>query len=60
MAALILLVIFIIFAFVTYWYLTNWDYDAIKEPFACGSDEVCYCDKARDCKRADNNAPRKS
>ena len=23
----------------------------IPEPFACGSDEVCYCDESKDCKK---------
>jgi hypothetical protein len=24
------------------------------DPFACGSDEVCYCDKAKDCKKVES------
>ena len=56
MTALTLLVIFIIFAFVLHWYISDYDYATIKEPFSCGSDEICYCDKARDCQRADNNS----
>jgi hypothetical protein len=23
----------------------------VPEPFACGSDEVCYCDESKDCKK---------
>jgi len=31
-------------------YLLDVDYN-VPEPFACGSDEVCYCEEAKDCKK---------
>lgn len=31
-------------------YNLNFSFD-IQEPFACGSDEVCYCEESKDCKR---------
>lgn len=48
MVVLILLVGLIAFFFVAY--NLNFSFD-VTEPFACGSDEVCYCGKSNDCKR---------
>lgn len=29
-------------------YLMDVDYN-VPEPFGCGTDEVCYCEKSKDC-----------
>jgi len=29
-------------------YVSDLDFD-IPEPFACGSDEICYCEESNDC-----------
>lgn len=56
MLTLICLLLFIIFVFVLNYYLGTYNYETISEPFPCGSDEICHCEEARDCKQADRGA----
>jgi hypothetical protein len=48
---MVAIIIFSISALIAGYFFNAGDrYDA-PHPFSCGSDEICYCDKSKDCKK---------